>query len=129
MKEVRYWLAEDNTMFDDEYDCIRYERKKKLENCKDDFIFYDEQKNIIFPEDATNAEEVSIVVIKTPDAAKYVGDWFNSDGCEDPFDGVYCECVGTWVYGDVIDRGDEWLKLELEIEKLQTLIAEVNYEK
>ena len=57
MKEVRYWLAEDNTMFDDEYDCIRYERKKKLEVYKDDFVFYDGQKNIIVPEDG---EEIII---------------------------------------------------------------------
>ena len=39
MQEVRYWLANDGTKFDDEYDCIRYERKKKLENYKNDFIF------------------------------------------------------------------------------------------
>lgn len=125
MKEVRYWLAEDNTMFDDEYDCIRYERRKKLENYKNDFIFYDEQKNIIFPEEA-NADQISIIVIKTPDAAKCVGEWFEDDGCLDPFDGMYGECVGTWVYGDIIDKGDEWFKLESEIEKLQTLINELN---
>lgn len=125
MQEVRYWLANDGTKFDDEYDCIRYERKKKLENYKNDFIFYDEQKNIIFPEEA-NADQISIIVIKTPDAAKNVGEWFEDDGCLDPFDGMYGECVGTWVYGDIIDKGDGWFKLESEIEKLQTLINELN---
>ena len=80
MQEVRYWLANDGTKFNDEYDCIRYERQKKLEKYKDDFIFYDEQKNIIFPEEA-NADQIFIVVIKTPDAAKYVGEWFEDDGC------------------------------------------------
>ena len=125
MKEVRYWLAEDNTMFDDEYDCIRYERQKKLENYKNDFVFYDEQKNIIFPEEA-NADQIFIVVIKTPDAAKYVGEWFKDDGCCSPFDG--CEFgheVGTWVYGDLLEMGGEWVKLEAEIERLQNFLNEI----
>lgn len=124
MKEIRYWLANDDTKFDDEYDCIRYERKKKLENYKNDFIFYDEQKNIIFPEEA-NADQISIIVIKTPDAAKCVGEWFEDDGCLDPFDGMYGECVGTWVYGDLLEMGDEWIKLEAEIERLQNFLNEI----
>ena len=125
MQEVRYWLANDGTKFDDEYDCIRYERKKKLENYKNDFIFYDEQKNIIFPEEA-NADQIFIVVIKTPDAAKYVGAWFEDDGCYSPFDG--CEIgheVGTWVYGDLLEMGGEWVKLEAEIERLQNFLNEI----
>ena len=125
MKEVRYWLAEDNTMFDDEYDCIRYERKKKLENCKDDFIFYDEQKNIIFLEGA-NVEEVSIIVIKTPDAAKYVGEWFEDYDCYNPFYSCdFSQEVGTWVWGELLEIGSEWVKLEAEIEKLQNFLAEI----
>ena len=125
MQEVRYWLANDGTKFDDEYDCIRYERQKKLENYKNDFIFYDEQKNIIFPEEA-NADQISIIVIKTPDAAKCVGAWFEDDGCCNPFDG--CEFghkVGTWVWGDLLEMGDEWVKLEAEIERLQNFLNEI----
>lgn len=128
MIEIRFWQADDGTKFDDEYDCIRYERKKKLETYKDDFVFYDYKKYPIPPEEA-DARKVCIIVVKTSAAAEYIGEWFEEEGCVDPFDGVYCECVGTWVYGDVIDRGDEWLKLELEIEKLQTLINEVNRER
>jgi hypothetical protein len=65
-------------------------------------------------------------VVKSDNCAETISDWFDSDGCVDPFEGVYCECVGTWVYGDAIGMSDEWHKLELEIEKMQTLIAEVN---
>ena len=46
MIEIRFWQADDGIKFDEEYDCIRYERKKKLEVYKNDFVFYDEQKNI-----------------------------------------------------------------------------------
>ena len=125
MIEIRFGQADDGTKYDDEYDCIRYERRKKLEECKDDFVFYDEQKNIIFPEEA-KTETVCIIVIKTPAAADYVGEWFESDGCCSPFDG--CEFgheVGTWVYGELIEMGDEWVKLEAEIERLQNFLGEL----
>ena len=126
MVEIRFWQADDGTKFDDEYDCIRYERKKKLEKCKDEFVFYDERKNIIFPEEA-NVEQICIIVIKTPAAAEYIGEWFESDGYFSPFCG--CEFgheVGTWVYGELVELGDEWVKLEAEIERLQTLLDEVD---
>ena len=124
MKEVRYWLANDGTKFDDECDCIRYEKKKKFEHYKNDFAFYDEQKNIILPEEA-DVEEISIIVMKTPAAAEYVGDWFEEYGCYNPFDG--CEFgneIGTWVWGELLEMGDEWIKLETEIEKLQKFLVE-----
>ena len=52
--------------------------------------------------------------------------WFNDDGCIDPFDGFYEQCVGTWIWGEEIDKGDGWYKLELVIEPLQTLLEELN---
>jgi hypothetical protein len=125
MQEICYYLADDGKRFDDRWDCIEYERRVNLEKHKDDFVFLNYRKEPIPVEEATT-EDVMFIVVKSESCAEVIGDWFNSDGCEDPFDGVYCECVGTWVYGDVIDRGDEWLKLELEIEKLQTLINKVN---
>ena len=128
MKEVCYYVADDGKRFDDRWECIEYERRVNLEKHKNDFVFLNYRKEPIPIEEATT-EDVVYIIVKTENCTEAIGDWFNSDGCEDPFDGVYCECVGTWVYGDVLDRGDEWLKLELEVEKLQTLIAEVNYEK
>lgn len=125
MQEICYYLADDGKRFDDRWECIEYERRKALEAHKDEFQFFDYHKKPIPIEEATT-EDVAYIVVKSDKCAEAIGDWFDSDGCRDPFEGVFCECVGTWVYGDVIDRGDEWLKLELEIEKLQTLINEVN---
>lgn len=126
MKLVKYWQADDGTKFEYGYECIRYERGKKLEEYRDDFVFYDAHKNIIPPEEA-DADHVCIIVIKTPAAAEYVGEWFESDGCYSPF----CDCefgheVGTWVYGELVEMGDEWVKLEAEIERLQTLLDKIN---
>ena len=128
MKEICYYVADDGKRFDDRWKCIEYERRVNLEKHKDDFIFLNYRKEPIPIEEATT-EDVVYIIVKSENCTEAIGNWFENDGCIDPFDGVYSECVGTWVYGDIIDRGDEWLKLELEIEKLQTLIAEVNYEK
>ena len=125
MQEICYYLADDGKKFDDRWECIEYERRKALEAHKDEFQFFDYHKDPIPVEEAT-AEEVVYIVVKSDNCAEIIGNWFRDDRCIDPFDGVYYECVGTWVYGDVIDRGDEWFKLELEIEKLQNLIAKVN---
>ena len=125
MIEIRFWQADDGTKFDDEYDCVQYERAKLLEKHKDEFKFFDYNKCPISLENATT-ENVHYIIIKSKCAAEVIGNWFNSDGCLDPFDGVYDECIGTWVWGEMIDQGDEWVKLELLAEQLQTLIAEIN---
>ena len=125
MKTVIYYVADDGTKFDDEYECAQYERKKLLEEHKDEFQFFSYRKNLIPIEEAIT-EDVMYIVIKAEGCAEAIGEWFKRDECDDPFYGVYDKCVGTWVYGDVLDRGDEWFKLELEIAEMQSLIDEIN---
>lgn len=125
MKEIRYWLAEDDTKFNTRYDCIEYERRKALEVHENEFQFYNYRKELIPIKEATT-EDVAYIVVKSENCIESISEWFYSDGCPSPFNGIDSKFVGTWVYGDIIDKGDEWLKLESEIEKLQILINEVN---
>lgn len=126
MKEVRFWLAEDGKRFDDEYDCIEYERRVILNEYKDDFVFLDCSKEVI-PIENAQTDNIFYIIIKHQRCAPVIGGWFKEDNCSDPFDGMYDKTVeGTWVYGAIIDKGDEWYLLEFEIEKLQTLIKELN---
>ena len=126
MKEVCYYLADDGKRFDDRWECIEYEKRTALEAHKDEFVFLDVGKNVIPIEQATT-EEVIYIIVKNAKCAEAIGEWFESDSCQNPFDGFYYEVEGTWVYGDILNEGsDEWLNLELEIEKLQTLHKEVN---
>ena len=125
MQEICYYLADDGKKFDNRWGCIEYERRKALEKHKDEFQFFDYRKEPI-PIEEAKVENIEYIIIKSDACAEAVGEWFEDAGCINPFDGVYCECVGTWVYGEIIDRGDEWFKLELEIEKMQTLIDEIN---
>lgn len=124
MKEVCYYVAEDGKKFEDMYDCINYERQKMLEEVRDEFVFLDGCRKPIAIEDA-KARDVEYIIIKTDRAAEIIGQIFDADGCYDPFDGVYEDCVGTWVYG-ILDKAYEWTKLELAIEQLQTLAWELN---
>ena len=129
MKEICYYVADDGKRFDDRWECIEYERRVNLEKHKDEFVFLDYRKNVIPIEQATT-EEVMYIIVKNAKCAEAIGEWFESDSCLSPFEGFYYEVEGTWVYGDILNEGsDEWLKLELEIEKLQTLHKEVNRER
>lgn len=125
MQEICYYLADDGTRFDTHWECSEYERQKVLEAHKDEFQFFDYRKEPI-PIEEARAESICYIIIRSDACVEMLGKWFRASACFDPFEGVYCECVGTWVYGEIIDRGDEWFKLELEVEKLQTLINEVN---
>ena len=126
MKEIRFWQAEDGTKFDDEYDCIQYERRVILNKYKDDFVFLDYNQEIIPTEDSIT-DNICYIIIKNKRCALAVGSWFEADGCFDPFDGMYNKTVeGTWVWGEMIELGDQWVQLESEIEKLQTLIEKLN---
>ena len=41
MKEVKYWIAEDGTKFEDKQECEQYERQMILKEYENDFVFYD----------------------------------------------------------------------------------------
>lgn len=125
MQEICYYLADDGKKFDDRWECIEYEKQKTLEAHKDEFQFLNYHKEPI-PIEEAKAESIDYIIIKSEACIEMLGEWFESNGCFNPFNGIYCECVGTWVYGEIIERGDEWFKLEFEIEKLQTLIKEIN---
>ena len=126
MKEVCYYVAEDGKTFDNRWDCIQYERQTTLNEWKDDFVFLDSRKEVI-PIEEASSERVCYIIIKHQRCAPSIGGWFEEDGCPDPFDGMYGKMVvGTWVWGDIIGKDEEWYLMEFEIEKLKALIAEVN---
>lgn len=125
MKEIHYYVAKDGKKFDDRWECIEYEQRKQFEEYKDEFVFFDYRKEKLTFKNGI-AEEICYIIVKTEQAAKVIGEWFNSEGYLNPFDGVYEGCVGIWVYGEEIDKGEKWYKLELEIEKLKTLAEELN---
>ena len=123
MKEVKYWIAEDGTEFEDKLECEHYERQMILKEHKNDFVFYDFYQKPIPIEQAT-PDDICYILIKTPEAVECVCDWFESDDCYAPFEGCNSEqAVGLWFFGECEDYGNSgcWYKVEDEIERLQSL--------
>ena len=124
MQEVRFWLADDGTKFDDAWDCEQYEMQIALKECEGDFVLYDYYKTLIPIKEAT-PEKVCYILIKTHRGANCVKNWFESNDCNSPFG--YCEIgneIGLWFYGETEDyncEGFDWYKVETEIERLQQL--------
>ena len=123
MKEVKYWIAEDGTKFEDKWECEQYEKQMILKEHKDDFAFYDYYKKPIPIEQAT-PDDICYILIKTSEAAECVCNWFERDDCYAPFESDNLNnAVGLWFYGEIEGYGNPecWYKVEDEIERLQSL--------
>ena len=122
MTEIRYWVADDGTKFDEEWDCIQYERKQKIEEYKEDIKLYHYDLEPI-PIEQARPDMISIIKVNSIMAADFMHEWFEEEGYESPFYGHNLEnAVGTWVYGDLTGEGDEWIKLEDKIASLQKFL-------
>ena len=123
MNEVIKYIADDGTEFEDRWDCINYEKRLLLNYHRDEFALFDENSCPLSLEDV-ETEEVYYIIVKHPRGAITLGKWFETEGDVNPFEFTEVEkTVGTWAYTDS-ERG--WIKLEDEIHRYVTLIAELN---
>ena len=119
MKEVKYWIAEDGTKFEDKQKCEQYERQMIFKEHKNDFVFYDYKQKPISIEQAT-PKDIYYILVKTPEAAECICDWFKNNDCYAPFESpVFEQAVGLWSFSE--DNYECWYKIEDEIERLQNL--------
>lgn len=117
MKEVKYYVAEDGTKFDDEDECLEYESKTAERIFKDTAFLFDE-KGRQLPLSG-NAFDVAIYIKATTDAAarfmaEKFGDWttpWNQMGIIKP---------GCWAYVN-----DGWVSIE-EIEEIHKILYEIS---
>ena len=126
MKVVNYWVADDGTIFDDYHECEMYEHRKRFEKYKDDFLFFDCYKRQIDFENINDPDNVHFIVVRTEQVADCIEEWFKERGYNSPF----CDCkhrIGTYVYGEHLDIGEEWVKLEKQIAKMQILMDKLNF--
>ena len=125
MTEIRYWIADDGTKFDDEFDCGQYEKMQKLREYREDIAFYNYRLEPI-PLESAEPQLINIIRVKSIMAADCIYEWFELEGYNSPFESFNLETsVGTWVYGELIDEGDEWIKLEDKIASLQNLLEKI----
>lgn len=122
MIEITKYVADDGTEFESESECSSYENKLLFTSHKNDFVLFDENKCLSSLE-YIESEDIFYIIIKHPCGAVALGDWFEKCGDVNPFEFTEKEnCVGTWAYVDLIG----WVKLEDEIQKYTSIIAELN---
>lgn len=122
MIEITKYVADDGTEFEDKSKCLSYENNLRLISYKNDFALFDENKCPLFLENV-KSEEIFYVVVKHPCGAIVLGDWFEKCGDINPFWFTDDEdSIGTWAYTD----STGWIKLEDEIQKYTSIIAELN---
>ena len=123
MKELKYWIAEDGTKFEDKQKCEQYEKQMILKEHKNDFVFYNFYQKPIPIEQAT-PESIYYILVKTPEAAECICDWFESNDYYAPFENRNFEqAVGLWFFVECEDYDNSgcWYDIEDEIERLQSL--------
>lgn len=122
MIEITKYVADDGTEFEDKSKCITYENNLRLISHKNDFTLFDANKYPLFLENV-KSEEIFYIVVKHPCGAIALGNWFKK--CDDinPFEFTEEEdCLGTWAYSN----STGWIKLEDEIQRYTSIIAELN---
>ena len=123
MKEVRYWVAEDGTRFNDYFDCYQYERKTELRKFKNDFIFFDVDCRLLSI-DRANTDNIEYIIVKTIECAEMLNEWFEEDGVTSPFENrPNEEKTGTFRWESLTS---EWKRVENELAELDKLLGDLN---
>ena len=118
MKEIITYEAFDGTIFDNEDECVEYERLKQSERFVGQIHFFGALKN---PLDLNcNQEDVYYAVVDTTEAAEWWNDICAKEGLEKPFKQRTYKPGFYWY----TDYNDAWKCLQEEMEKLQLMADE-----
>ncbi len=119
MTVVKTYIAEDGKKFDDEWECVEYERELKSNQFKDVAFLFDDEGHQLPLTDA-GFEDCMFIVCKTDEAAAYMYNEFCTGyflpwGCADEAK------AGMW-----ISINDNWRELEefLPLAKVAIKISE-----
>ena len=123
MTEVKYWVAEDETKFNDYWDCYQYERKTELRKFKNDFTFFDVHCKPLSI-DRANTDNIEYIIVKTIECTEMLNDWFEEDGVVSPFENrPKEERTGTFRWENLTG---EWKRVENELADLDKLLNDLN---
>ena len=84
MKTITYFVAEDGTRFENEEDCVRYERAAKTHPFKNEIAFYDSDRQPMSLDE--DFDSVYFILIKNLLAAQWLRGLCHDEGCESPFE-------------------------------------------
>ena len=116
MRKITFYFADDDTVFNDRFECEEYELKQKVQRASSELAFYDEgMSKIPNPDTILDGDTVFFVRINNEDGLKIVQEL-------DEWNGMYrgINSVGMWRYvtGAVGDKNycfdEDWEKIEEE---------------
>lgn len=118
MKEIISYEAFDGTIFEDEYECIKYERQAQSEGFYGQIHFFNAIKKPL--KLYCDQNDIYYAVVKTPEAAEWWNDLCANEGIEQPFK-KRDYAPGFYWYDTYTDK---WKCLQEEMEELQLMADE-----
>lgn len=121
MIECVCYIADDGTTFEDEDECLEYERTLMLKKYEHDIHMWDSEFQPIPITDSQALDKVYYLTCDTADAVEVVNAWFDDMGYTSPFKGD--ECFGAlagrhYYYQD----NDEWYEADDLIDKARGMM-------
>ena len=118
MTEKITYVAIDGREFEDEQECIDYEKSLKLNNLCRSTTFLDEEFQIMDIK-TLDPQQVYYIYVNNDDDKKFINDFFTENWSSSPFSTGYGQYTNLseysgWFYFDT--NQDEWKHFETEIQ-------------
>ena len=115
------YIADDGTAFEDEDECLEYERGLMLKKYEHDIHMWDNEFQPIPITDSKALDKVYYLTCDTAEAVEVMNDWFEHMCYSSPFEGgnSFAEMAGCHYYWQ--DNG-EWYEADDLIEKVSGMM-------
>lgn len=115
------YIADDGTAFEDEDECIDYERGLMLKKYEHDIRMWDSEFQPIPITDSRALDKVYYLTCDTAEAVEVMNNWFEYMGYPSPFEGDkgFAEMAGRHYYWQ---DDDEWHEADYFIEKVRGMM-------
>lgn len=115
------YIADDGTAFEDEDECLEYERALMLKKYEHDIHMWDNEFQPIPITDSKALDKVYYLTCDTAEAVEVMNDWFEHMDYSSPFEGgnSFAEMAGCHYYWQ---DNDEWCEADDLIEKVSGMM-------
>ena len=115
------YIADDGTAFEDEDECLKYERTLMLKKYERDIHMWDSEFQHIPITDSQALDKVYYLTCDTAEAVEIMHNWFEYMGYSSPFEGDkrFAEMAGHHYY---YQDNDEWYEADDLIEKARGMM-------
>lgn len=115
------YIADDGTAFEDEDECLEYERALMLKKYEHDIHMWDNEFQPIPITDSKALDKVYYLTCDTAEAVEAMNDWFEHMDYSSPFEdgNSFAEMAGCHYYWQ---DNDEWYEADDLIEKVSGMM-------